>query len=298
MCEETDRAGDAHWLFGRPLDRRDFTRLSATAAALALLQGCGEAGARAPTARGPATRSRSVMVTTQDGHMDAWFVHPATGRHPAVIMWPDIAGLRDAYRTMATRLAQAGYAVIVPNQYYRSERAPIFASLADWMTPTGPTITRPMIAAISPLGTARDAVALVDWLDAQPVVDRARKVATSGYCIAGPYTLRSAAARPDRIGAVASFHGGGLVTAAPDSPHLAIARSRAAMLFAIAANDDARSPGDKDTLRAAADAAHLPAEIEVYPAQHGWCTIDAPVYDAAQAERAWARQLALFSAHL
>ena len=238
---------------------------------------------------------RTVTIATPDGHADALFIHPAKGKHPAVIMWPDIAGVRDAFKVMGRRLAKAGYAVLVVNQYYRSSPAPVLNTIAEYFTPEGAAKLKPMIAALSPAGTMRDAKAFVAFLDSQKAVDTKRKIGTQGYCMGGPFTFRTAAAVPGRVGAAASFHGGGLVTAAPDSPHLSIAASKARYLIAIARNDDARAPGDKEVLRTTADAAGRMAEIEVYPANHGWCALDAAVYDAVQADRAWGRLLALYA---
>lgn len=293
MCDEFTEAENVHWA---ALNRRQFVTMGASAAALALTPGC--MAKPGPQDSGLPTASRTVTIATPDGTADAFFVHPVSGRHPAVLMWPDIAGLRDAYKTMATRLAAAGYAVLVVNQYYRSAPAPIMQTMAEWRTPEGQAKLQPMIAAITNEGTVRDAGAFVAWLDGQAEVDRSRKLGTCGYCMGGPNTVRTAVAAPTRVGAAASFHGANLVNDAPDSPHRLLAQTQAAYLFAIAQNDDERSPTDKDALRKAAAEAQRPAEIEVYPAQHGWCTIDAPIYDAVQAEKAWGRMLALFKAHL
>lgn len=291
MCDDITESENAGWL-----NRRQFAALGAGAAALAALPGCGMAGtgpAAAPA--GLPTRSRSVVIDTADGKADAFFVTPTTGKYPAVVMWPDIAGLRDAYKTMGTRLAAAGYAVLVVNQYYRNSPAPVLASFADWRTPDGQAKLKPMIAAITPEVTVRDGAAFVAWLDRQAEVDAARKIGSCGYCMGGPFTVRTAASAPARVGAAASFHGGGLVSDAPDSPHKLLPKTQASYLFAIAQNDDERAPADKTALRTAADAAGRPAEIEVYPAPHGWCTIDSPVYDSKPAEKAWGRMLALFA---
>lgn len=294
MCDDITESENGHWLLGRKVGRREFAAMSAGAAVLAMMPGC--ATAQGDSSDAPA--SRTVEIVTPDGTMDGFFVHPARGKHPAVILWPDIAGLRDAYKTMATRLAAAGYAVLVVNQYYRSARAPVLASFAEWRTDAGRARLQPMIAQLNPAVTTRDAAAFITWLDTQREVDTARKIASSGYCMGGPFTFRTAAANPARVGAIASFHGGGLVTDTPDSPHLLIDDFRAAMLIAIAQNDDERAPTHKDVLRATATAAGRPAEIEVYGAQHGWCTIDSPVYAEAEAERAWTRMLALFAERL
>ena len=294
MCDELTESDNA--LF---LARRDVAKLGAGVGLAAMLAGCatsggaGEAGVTALE-----TVSTTVSIATADGTADAFFVHPVRGAHPAVILWPDIAGLRPAYQQMATRLAAAGFAVLAVNQYYRGSPAPVLASFAEWRTDAGRARLQPMIAALTPSATMRDAAAFITWLDLQGAVDIRRKIGSAGYCMGGPHTFRTAAAVPARVGAIASFHGGGLVTDAPDSPHRLIERFNAAMLIAIAQNDDERAPADKDALRAAATAAGRPAEIEVYPAQHGWCTIDAPVYDAVQAERAWARMLAMFGERL
>jgi carboxymethylenebutenolidase len=213
-------------------------------------------------------------------------------------MWPDIAGLREAYRAMGTRLASAGYAVLVVNQYYRGSPAPILDSLSAWRTPEGQAKLKPLIAGITPAGTVRDAAAFVAWLDQQAETDTAKKIGTCGYCMGGPFTVRTAFAAPARVGAAASFHGANLVNTETDSPHKLLAQTQASYLLAIAQNDDERAPTDKDELRKAADAAGRPAEIEVYPAQHGWCTLDAPIYDQVQADKAWGRMLALFAASL
>lgn len=287
MCDEFTEAENAEFF----LNRREFASLGAGAAALAALPGCATA-AEAPTA------SRTVVIDTPDGKADAFFVYPKKGKHPAVIMWPDIAGLRDAYQTMGTRLAAAGYAVLVVNQYYRSSPAPVLNSLMEWRAPAGAAKLKPMIAAITPVGTTSDAGAFVAWLDGQKEVNTRKKIGTCGYCMGGPFTLRTAFANPARVGAAASFHGGGLVGTDTDSPNRLLTETQAAYLFAIAKNDDERAPDEKNVLRAAAKAAGRPAEIEVYPAQHGWCTLDAPIYDRVQAEKAWSRMLALFKANL
>ena len=297
MCDDLTESDNARWLANQPLTRRSFTRLGAGGAILAALPGC-MAKQTHEAANGLATVSGTVTIPTPDGKADAFFVHPAKGRHPAVILWPDIAGLREAYRAMGTRLASAGYAVLVVNQYYRSSPAPILTTMAEWRTPEGQAKISPMITAITSDGIERDATAFASWLDQQGEVDQNRKIATLGYCMTGPFTLRTAAALPERIGAACSFHGANMVGATADSPHLLMPRIRAAVLIAIAQNDDERDPQAKDILRRAADAAGVRAEVEVYPAQHGWCTLDSPVYDETQAERVWGRMLATLSGNL
>lgn len=300
MCDDLTEAENATFLarINPPIDRRRLAALGAGAVTMAAVPGCiAKVADQSPLMP---VSGRAVSVTTPDGTCDAWFVAPTSGKHPAVILWPDIAGLRPAYQTMAARLAGAGYAVLAVNHYYRGARAPVLESLVAWRTPEGQAKLKPLIAAINPAATTRDATAFVAWLDRQSEVDTTRRIGTCGFCMGGPYTVRTAAAVPARVGAAASFHGAALVD--PDagamSPDKLLAKTQAAFLFAIAANDDARDPGDKTVLKAAAAAAGRPAEIEVYPAQHGWCTIDAPIYDEAQAEKAYARMLALFKANL
>ena len=285
MCDEPTRAHPA----ASGLSRRSFG-LAGSAALLAACRASEVAGAAAGVVE------TAVVVPTSDGSADAIFFHPAKGRHPGIVMWPDIAGIRAANQAMARRLAAAGYAVLLVNQYYRSARAPIMQTISEWRTPEGQARLKPMIAAISPAGTLRDGAAFVAWLDRQGAVDRQRGIGANGYCMGGPFAVRTALAAPARVRAAASLHGAALVSDAPDSPHRLLGLTRAAFLFAIARNDDARAPADKDALKAAAAAAHRPAEIEVYPADHGWTVPDAPVYDKVQAERAWTRMLALFAA--
>ena len=276
------------------LSRRDFVAVSVAA---------GLAASALPADAALALGEAEVSVRTADGECDALFVHPAAGTFPGVLLWPDAFGLRPALRDMARRLAGEGYAVLVPNPFYRASRAPQFESAAniDFQDPAFRAQLTPLMRSVNAAGAAeRDAAAYVAFLDAQAQVARARKIGTQGYCMGGPLVVRTAAAVPERIGAAASFHGGGLVTDAPDSPHLLAPRVRARMYFGIAANDDARQPDAKDKLRAAFAAAKVPTEIEVYPARHGWCVPDmpkeagAPIYSPADAERAWSRLLALY----
>ena len=289
MCDDMTVHEEEAALAAGGLNRRQFAVISA-AGVLAACTGS-ESAAKARAGLSEST----VAITTPDGTADAFFVRPAKGKHPAIIMWPDVAGLRPAYLEMGRQLASAGYAVLVVNHYYRSSKAPILATMAEWRTPEGQAKLKPMIAAITPPGVTSDTMAFVAWLDKQASVERRRGIGTIGYCMTGPFTVRAAAAVPRRIKAAVSCHGGGLVTAAPDSPHRLLASTSASYLFAIARNDDARAPGDKDALRAAAKAAGRAAEVEVYNADHGWCTLDAPTYDKTEAARTWARALALFA---
>lgn len=327
MCDDATEAENEAYIERLKLSRRD-VGMGAGATLAAMLTGCAPSPTSPPqpepnpqplpapaaelpappaTAAGAETgaaaeaaapASRNVLIDTPDGKAEGFFVAPKSGLHPGVLVWPDIAGLREAYQTLATRLAGEGYAVLVVNHYYRSTKLPVLNTFAEFRTEAGKARIAPLKAAITPEGTTRDGAAFAAWLDQQPEVDKTKKLATTGYCMGGPYTFRTAAVAPERVGVIASFHGGGLVTAEPTSPHLLLPKIKAAALICIAKSDDEREPDVKTALRKAAEAAGVSAEIEVYPAQHGWCTIDAPVYDQAQAERAWARMLAMFERHL
>lgn len=238
---------------------------------------------------------RAVDVPTPDGTCDAFFVHPAEGRHPGVILWPDALGLRPVKTAMARRLAGEGYAVLVVNPYYRSLRAPLDLRFDDFRSEEGRQKIMPLMGSLTPDAVESDARAFVAWLDGQAAVDTARGIGTQGYCMGGALAFRTAHAMPGRVKAVASFHGGGLVTDKPDSPHRLLPETQASYLIAPGRDDDARAPGDKDVLRQVADAAGRPAEIEVYPADHGWCVADALAWDRAEADRAWGRLLALYA---
>ncbi|TFI56413.1 dienelactone hydrolase family protein [Sphingomonas parva] len=236
-----------------------------------------------------------VSFATADGTMDAFFVHPAEGRHPAIVTWPDIAGLRDAFEVMARRLAGQGYSVLVLNPYYRAAPAPQFPDFARFRAQGGFDRVGPWRAALTAEAVQRDAKAAIAWLDGQEAVDTTRGVGTHGYCMGGPFTVWTAAAVPARVRAAASLHGGGLVTDDAMSPHRLLGRTQARYLFAIGQDDDSKAPAVKTTLREAAAQAGRPAEVEVYRANHGWTVIDGSAYDAAEAERAWARMSALFA---
>ncbi len=233
-----------------------------------------------------------VNVTTPDGVADSYFVHPASGTFPAVLIWPDIFGLRPAFRQMGKRLAESGYSVLVVNPFYRVKKAP--TSEAGGATPIQDLM--PLARALNETTHMSDAKACIAWLDEQKSVDKGRKAGTQGYCMGGPIAFRTAAAVPDRVGAVASFHGGGLVTGTPNSPHLQASKTKAQFLVAIAENDDQRAPNDKTALKDTFAAANVPAEIEVYTgAAHGWCPPDSRVYNEPLAEKAWSRLLALYA---
>jgi carboxymethylenebutenolidase len=245
-----------------------------------------------PRAANAATVTETdVTVTTPDGSADCYFVYPAAGATPGVLVWPDIFGLRPAFRSMGKRLAESGYSVLVVNPFYRVKKAP--TAEAGAATPVQELM--PLARALNETTQMTDARAFIGWLDKQKSVAKDRKIGTQGYCMGGPIAFRTAAAVPDRVGAVASFHGGGLVTDAPNSPHLQAAKSKAQFLIAIAENDDTRSPNDKTVLKETFAKANLPAEIEVYTgAAHGWCPPDSRVYNEPLAEKAWSRLLALY----
>jgi carboxymethylenebutenolidase len=238
-----------------------------------------------------AVTESEVTVTTPDGTADCYFVHPASGAAAGVLVWPDIFGLRPAFRQMGKRLAESGYSVLVVNPFYRVKKAPTAPNGAA--TPIADV--RPLAQGLNETTHMSDAKAFIAWLDKQAPVAKNRKVGTQGYCMGGPIAFRTAAAVPDRVGAVASFHGGGLVTDQPNSPHLEAAKTKAQFLIAIAADDDQRAAKDKDVLKETFAKASLPAEIEVYEgAAHGWCPPDSGVYNEPQAEKAWSRLLALY----
>jgi carboxymethylenebutenolidase len=288
MCEHEDleefarRAGE--------VTRRHF-------GAMAL--GAGLAAALPKISNAAETKGMNVEIKTTDGTADAYFVHPAKGKFPGVLIWPDIFGLRPAFKDMATRLAESGYSVLVINPFYRTQKAPTAPDHADFDDPATRQALMTLAGTLSATTAVTDAKAFVAFLDKQSSVDKTRKIGTTGYCMGGPFVLRTAATFPGRIGAGATFHGGGLVTDKPDSPHLLIPEMKAHFLIAIAGNDDQRQPEAKDVLRDSFAKASLPAEIEVYAGTlHGWCPPDAHVYNHDQAEKAWSRMLALFSSAL
>ena len=243
----------------------------------------------------PPVSGADVSIHTPDGTCDAYFVHPTSGTHPGVLVWPDIFGLRTTFKQMASRLAQSGYAVLVVNPFYRVKKAPTAPPHPDFNDPATRQQLMALAGALTAQVTVTDAQAFIPWLEQQAAVSRTRKMATTGYCMGGPFTLRTAAIFPDRIGAGATFHGAALVTNKPDSPHLLIPMIKAQYLMAIAASDDKQQPEAKTVLREAFRQAHLHAEIEVYAGtMHGWCPPDSRVYNHDQAEHAWARQLVLF----
>jgi carboxymethylenebutenolidase len=282
------------------LSRRDFVALS-------LVAGLAAVAGLASAADLPVVET-NVEVKTPDGICDAVFIHPPTGSHPGVLIWPDAFGLRPSMRNIGKRIAAEGYSVLVPNPFYRVAKAPVFddPSSFDFQNPADMAKLRPLMASVTAAGAAeKDAIAYIAFLDAQPQVNKAKKIGTQGYCMGGPLVVKTAAAVPNRIGAGASFHGGGLVTDKPDSPHLLAPKIKARMYFGIASNDDQRQPDAKDKLREAFAAAKVPAEIEVYAAAlHGWCVPDMParngkpIYSKPDAERAWGKLVVLYKESL
>jgi len=278
------------------LSRRDFVALSVAVG----LAGTGVANAADVVVQ-------EVTIKTPDGTCDAAFMHPAAGAHPGVLIWTDALGLRPSMREIGKRIAAEGYSVLVPNPFYRVAKAPVYesASNVDFRNPATMDRLKPLMGSVTAPGNAeKDAAAYAAFLDAQPQVDKSKKLGTQGYCMGGALVVRSAAAVPERIGAGASFHGGGLVTDKPDSPHLLAPKIKATMYFGIASNDDQRQPDAKDKLKKAFEDAKVPAKIEVYPARHGWCVPDmpvedgAPIYSRADAERAWGELERLFKSAL
>lgn len=282
MCDQDHFETDQQEYEARGLvTRKQFGVMLAAGVAMALPQ----------AANAVTVTEADVNITTPDGVADCYFVHPASGTSPGVLMWPDIFGLRPAFRQMGKRLAESGYSVLVVNPFYRVKKAP--TADAGGATPIQDLM--PLARALNETTHMTDAKAFIAWLDGQAPVAKDRKIGTQGYCMGGPIAFRTAAAVPERVGAVASFHGGGLVTDASNSPHLQAAKTKAQFLIAIAENDDQRLPNDKTALKDTFAKANLFAEIEVYAgAAHGWCPPDSRVYNEPQAEKAWSRLLALY----
>ena len=276
------------------LKRRDFVALSVAAAATAATA----------SAKDVAVIETNVDIKMPDGMCDAAFYHPAKGSHPGVLIWPDAFGLRPSLRTMGKRLAAEGYSVLVPNPFYRQGKAPFTdASNFDFGKPEDRAKLTPLMGGVNAPGNPeKDALAYVAWLDAQKQVNKNKKIGTQGYCMGGPLVVRTAAALPNRIGAGGSFHGGGLVTDKPESPHLLASKIKAHMYFGVASNDDKQQPDAKVKLKETFEAAKVPVEVELYAsALHGWCISDmpkgnGPIYKMDDAEHAWGKLLALYKA--
>ena len=294
MCEEATLkqwARDA-------VSRRQFGALTGVAALAACAPEAAKSEASETTAD-VVLRETNVSFDTADGTMDAFFVHPSDGKHPAVIFWPDIGSIRDAKRNMARRLAGEGYAVLVMNPYYRDVAGEQFADFAAFIEDEGFSKVRPWRSKLDADSIGRDASSAVAWLDEQPSVDTSKGIGTQGYCMGGPFTVWSAAAVPNRIKGAASFHGGGLVREDYDkSPHKVLGTATAAFLIAVAKNDDAKAPGDKTAFAEAAEAAGRTAKVEVYDGDHGWTVPDSPVYAKPAAEKAYGDLLSLYATAL
>ncbi len=288
MCDEETNKDSENYV--RKISRREFGTVTATTSLAMILP---------PIANARAISSSEAVIKTPDGLCDALFVHPVEEKSPAVLIWPDILSLRPAFRRMATRLAESGYAVLCVNPYYRDSEAPVVGLGESFQDEPTRSKVMPMYRNLSAKTHTRDAEAFVSWLDEQDAVDSNRKMGTMGYCMGGPIIMRTAAAVPSRIGAACSYHGGGLVTNREDSPHLLIPNMSANFLIAIAENDDLREPETKTILRDTFNKYSLEAEIEVYEgAMHGWCVLDSQVYDQEAAEKAWSRTLNLFNRSL
>ncbi|KPF63095.1 dienelactone hydrolase family protein [Porphyrobacter sp. AAP60] len=292
MCDESKLADWAR----QTINRRQFGALSGVAALAACAPGESTGSARAATA---GLKERGVNFATADGTLDGFFVQPETGSHAAVILWPDIASIREAKRNIARKLAGAGYAVLVVNPYYRDVTGEQFADFAAFIADGGFQKVGPWRGKLDAEAIMRDTTAIVDWLDRQEGVSQAMGIGTQGYCMGGPFTIWAAAAKPARVKAAASFHGGGLVRADnPMSPHALLGKVDASLLIAVAQDDDAKAPADKTTFAAAAKAADVPATVTVYPGDHGWMVPDSPAYDATAAARGEADLKALYAAAL
>lgn len=292
MCDETTISEDNAWRKQQKITRRGFSKLTGMAALSALVPAVANASHVVES---------DIEITTPDGKADCYWVHPAEGSHAAVIVWPDIMGIRTAFRYMGKRLAQSGYSVLVVNPYYRTAKGQVMEDGKTFGDPGVREKLMPFARSLSPETCVSDGKAFVSWLDKQPQVDTTRKIGTTGYCMTGSYVIRLAAAMPDRIGAGGSFHGGGLAKEDANSPHKLISKvnPNAGFLIAIAENDDEKEPETKAILRKAFAAEKVTAEIEVYKgARHGWCPLDSGVYNQKQAERAWNRMLLLFDKHL
>jgi carboxymethylenebutenolidase len=290
MCEKDDFDEMYATSRARDLSRRQFGALTLGVGLSAMLPRLADAAD---------TTDAEVEIKTPDGVCDAYIVHPAKGRHPAVLIWPDIFGLRPAFRQMGKRLAESGYTVLVINPFYRTKKAPTAPDHPDFSDPATRAALMQLAGTLSPATALTDASAFVGYLDAHPAVDKNKKMGTTGYCMGGPFVFRTAAAFPERVGAAATFHGGGLATDKPESPSLLIPKMKAHFLIAIAENDDASQPDVKNILKDAFAKAKLPAEIEVYAGtKHGWCPPDSQVYNPDQAEKAWSRMMVLFKSTL
>ena len=292
MCDQDQLAEMGRSAKARGVSRREFAKLGAVATVIAC----------APIDSAGAQQARlaesNVRFDAPDGRMDGFLVHLSEGKHPAVIVWPDIAGLRDAFMSMSRRLARQGYTVLILNPYYRDQEAPQFDDFEAFRDGGGMEKVTPWREKLTPTAVMDTAKAAIAYLDTIGAVDTARGIGVQGYCMGGPFAVWTAAAAPERVKAAASFHGGGLVGEEDTSPVKMLGQTQASFLFAIARNDDRTAPGDKDALKAAADAAGRPAEIKVYRADHGWTVADSPVYNYDEDDASWSELLDLYEAAL
>lgn len=291
MCDDKTNNDNLEYLRKKSgLTRREFSKMSAAVVLMAALP---------PVVNAKSVVESDVVIDTPDGQADCYFVHPESGAAAAVLIWPDILGLRPAFREMGKRLAKSGYSVLVINPYYRDAKSPVVEPGDSFSDEAVRTKVRGMAGKLSAETNVTDAKAFIAWLDQQDAVDTSKQMGTTGYCMGGPMVFRTAAAVPDRVGAAGTFHGGGLATDSENSPHLLIPEMQAQFLIAIAENDDEKDPQAKYKLAKAFQKADLQAEIEVYDgAMHGWCPPDSRVYNEAQAELAWSRMLSMFRSAL
>ncbi len=287
MCDDFIHQGLTH---DPAVTRRAFIVSSAATALL------GSASA----ATGTKVVEKDVNVPMSSGVSDSALFYPeGKGPWPAVLVWTDILGLRPVFREMGSRLAAEGYVVLVPNPFYRNAKAPVVSGSFDFSNPADRAKIMPMAEALTADTNISDAKSYVSFLDAQPQTNKKKKMGVQGYCMGSPPTFRTAAMHPDRVGAAATFHGGGLVTDKPDSPHLLIPKMKAEVLCCVADNDDKRDPAAKDKLKQAFGAAHLKATVEVFEGcNHGWTVRGSQVYNEAGAERAWSELTALYKRNL
>ena len=287
MCDEFIHQGLTH---DPTVSRRAF--ITGTAASVMLSSAAAKAQDKVV--------EKDVNVPMASGVSDSALFYPqGKGPWPAVLVWTDILGLRPVFREMGRRLAAQGYVVLVPNPFYRNAKAPLVDGSFDFSKPEDRAKVMPMAQALTADAIVSDAKAYTSFLDAQPQTDKKKKMGVQGYCMGGPPTFRTAATRADRIGAAATFHGGGLATDKPDSPHLLIPQMKAEVLCCVADNDDKRDPAAKDKLKEEFAAAHLTATVEVFEGcNHGWTVRGSEVYNEAGAERAWSELMALYKRNL
>jgi carboxymethylenebutenolidase len=283
MCEKDDKGVVPY----TEMSRREFAALAAASSVVGM---AGSANAQANATE------KNVTIKTPDGTCDAALYTPGRAG-PGVLVWPDIFGLRPASRDLGKRLAGQGYVALVVNPFFRAGDEQQVAMKGAFSDPAVRASRMALAASLTADAVDSDAKAYVAYLDALPETTNA-KVGVQGYCMGGPLAFRTAAANPTRIGAVGSFHGGGLTTKNPNSPHLLIEKTNAHFLVCIAKNDDANDPTSKDILKETFAKGKKKATVEVYAGDHGWCMPDGAAYNKEEAERAWAALTALYKAAL